>query len=121
MSLPCTLEYDVQRIVEFIEHQRAEPDEGQKHGPSDCFQRAHPLQFRYDMFAHRWEKLLESIKNNLCPDHILTHHETQSIEQEEDERKERKQREKCERGCQTGTPMAEERPSEISKETKNLH
>ena len=37
MAAPGALEYDVQCIVEFIEDQRAEPGEGQKHSPSDCF------------------------------------------------------------------------------------
>ena len=121
MSLPRALEYDVQRIVEFVEHQRAEPDEGQKHGPSDCFQRAHPLQFRYDMFSHRWEESLENTQKNLCLDHVMTQHETQAVEQEEHEWKEREQREKCKRGSQTGAPMAQKRSYEVSEKTKGLH
>jgi hypothetical protein len=73
------------------------------------------------MFSHRWEEYLENTEKSLCPNHVLTHHETQAVEQEEHERKERKQREKRERGSQTGAPMAQKRPDEISKEANNLH
>ena len=79
------------------------------------------MQFRYDMFSHRWEEALEKTEEDLCPDHVLTHHETQTVEQEEDERKEGEQGEKCKRGRQTGAPMAQKRSYKISEKTKKLH
>src|SRR5262245_11078062 len=107
MAAPGAFKNDVQRIVKFIEHQPAEPDEREKHCPSDGLQGAYPMQFLYNMFSQRREKALEKTEEDLLPDHILTHHETQAVEQEEDEREEGEQGEKSKRGRQTGAPMAQ--------------
>ena len=79
------------------------------------------MQFLYDMFSQRWKKSLEKTEEDLFPDHVMTHHKTQAVEQEEDEREEGEQGEKCKRGRQTGTPMAQKRSYEISEKTKGLH
>ena len=64
------------------------------------------MQFLYDMFSQRGEESLEKTEENLFSDHVLAHHETQAVEQEEDEREEREQGEKCKRCRQTGASMA---------------
>jgi len=46
------------------------------------------MQFLYNMFSHRWEEALEKTEEDLFPDHVVTHHKTQPVEQEKDERKE---------------------------------
>jgi hypothetical protein len=58
------------------------------------------------MFSQRREKALQKTEEDLCPDDLLTHHETQAIEQKEDKGKEGEQGEECQRGCQTGAPVA---------------
>src|SRR5262245_58325093 len=73
------------------------------------------------MFSHRGEKALEKIREHLCSDDLLIHHETKAVEQEEGEREEGEQGEKCKRGSQTGASMAQKRPDEVSEETKGLH
>jgi hypothetical protein len=64
------------------------------------------MQFLYDMFSQRGNEALEKAEKDLLPDYVVTYHETQAVEQEEDEREEGEQGEKCKRGCQTGAPMA---------------
>src|SRR5688572_14618333 len=88
MAAPGALENDIQRVVEFIEHQRAEPDERQKHSPSNGFQGAHTMQLRDDMFSHRGKEAFEKTEESLLSDHVLTHHKTEAVEQKEDEREE---------------------------------
>jgi hypothetical protein len=65
------------------------------------------MQLLYDMFSQRRDEALEKTEEDLFPDYVLTHHETQAVEQEEDEREEGEQGEKCKRGRQTGAPMAQ--------------
>ena len=65
------------------------------------------MQFLDDMFSQRGEEALEKTQKDLFPDHVLTHHETQAVKQEEDEREEGEQGKKCKRGRQTGAPMAQ--------------
>ena len=59
------------------------------------------------MFSQRGEETLEETEEDLFPDHVLTHYETQSVQQEEDEREEGEHGEKCKRGRQTGAPMVQ--------------
>jgi hypothetical protein len=73
------------------------------------------------MFSQRREKALEKTEKNLFPDHVLVHHETQTVEQKEYKREEGEQREKCKGGRQTGASMPQKRSEEISEKTKNLH
>jgi hypothetical protein len=73
------------------------------------------------MFSHRGKEAFEETEEGLFPDYVLTHHETQAVEQEEDEREEGEQREKGKRGRETGAPMAQKRSYKISKKTKELH
>jgi hypothetical protein len=73
------------------------------------------------MFPNRWEEALEKPEEDLFSDHVLTHHEAQAIEQEKDEREEGEQRKKCERGRQTGAPMAQKRSYDVYQKTKELH
>jgi hypothetical protein len=65
------------------------------------------MQFLCDMFPQRWEEAFEKTEEDLCPDHFLTHHETQAVEEKEDQREEGEQGEKCKRGRQAGAPMAQ--------------
>jgi hypothetical protein len=65
------------------------------------------MQFLYDMFSQRGEETLEETEEDLFPHHVMTHYETQAVQQEEDEREEGEQGEKCKRGRQTGAPMAQ--------------
>jgi hypothetical protein len=65
------------------------------------------MQLLCNMFSQRWEEAFKKTEEDLCPYHLLTHHETQTIEQEEDEGEEGEQGEKCKGGCQTGTAMAQ--------------
>jgi hypothetical protein len=58
------------------------------------------------MFSHRRKETFEKTEEGLFPDHVLTHHKTQAVEQKEDEREEGEQGEKGKRGRQTGAPMA---------------
>jgi hypothetical protein len=46
------------------------------------------MQFRHNMFSHRWEKSLENTEEDLFSNHVMVHHKAQAVEQEEDERKE---------------------------------
>jgi len=50
------------------------------------------------MFSRRGEEAFEKTQEDLFPDHILAHHKTKAIEEEEDERKEGEQGEKGQRG-----------------------
>ena len=65
------------------------------------------MQFHYDMFSHRWEEALEKTEEDLFSNHVMAHHKAQAVEQEEHEREEGEQGEKCQRGRQTGAPMAQ--------------
>ena len=121
MAAPGALEDDVQSIVELIEHQGPEPDERQKHSPTDGFQGAYPMLFHCDMFAQRREEAFKKTEENLFSNHFLIHHKTQPVEQQEDKREEREQGEKCKRSRQTGAPMAKKRFCEIPEKTKGLH
>jgi hypothetical protein len=73
------------------------------------------------MCSKRGQEPLEKTEEDLFTDHVMTHHETQTVEQEEDEWEEREQREKCKRRRQTGAPMVQKRSCEISEKTKGLH
>src|SRR4029077_9387850 len=73
------------------------------------------------MFSHRRKKTLEKAEEGLFPDHVLTHYETQAVEQKENEREEGEQRKEGKRGCETGAPMPQKRSYQISKKTKDLH
>ena len=65
------------------------------------------MQFLYDMFSQRGEETLEKTEEDLFPHHVMTHHETQAVEQEKDEREEGEHEKKCKRSRQTGAPMAQ--------------
>jgi hypothetical protein len=71
------------------------------------------MQLLHDMLSQQGEKALKKTEKDLCSDHVLTHHETQAVKQEEDEREEGEQGEKGKRGRQTGAPMAQKRSCEI--------
>jgi hypothetical protein len=58
------------------------------------------------MFAQRGEEALEETEQDLFSDYVLTHHETQAIEQKEYEREEGEQGEEGEGRSETGAPMA---------------
>jgi hypothetical protein len=79
------------------------------------------MQLFYDVFSQQGKEALKKAEKDLCPDYVLTHYETQAVEQKEDEREEGEQGEKCKRGGQTGTPMAQKRSYKISEKTKGLH
>lgn len=52
------------------------------------------MQFLYDMLSQRGDETLEKAEEDFFSDHVLTHYETQAVEQKEDEREEREQGEK---------------------------
>jgi len=58
------------------------------------------------MFSQQGEKALKETEEDLRPDHVLTHHKTQTVEQQEDKREEGEQGEKGKRGRETGAAMA---------------
>src|SRR3712207_8167467 len=106
MTPPGALEYDIQRIVQLIEDERAEPPEGQKDDPAYAFQGADPMELLGYVFAQGRQEAFQEAEQKLFADALLGYQETDAVQQEKHEGKEGQQGEERQRGGQACAPMA---------------